>query len=47
MDSELNILANKIQRDLVSQSKECGNTFKACKEFEDEAIAYVARYCIV
>ena len=40
------LLANTLQKNLVNQSKECANKFKECKDFEDEAIAYVARYYI-
>ena len=39
-----NTLANKIQKAVKDVVADCGEIFRDCKDREDEAVAYVARY---
>ena len=43
--SQPNFSANEISKNVVNTLKKCGEVFRECKNKEDEAIAYVARYC--
>ena len=40
---ETHFLANTISKNVVNTLKQCGEVFRACKNLEDEAIAYVAK----